>query len=145
MARNREYCWDGAGGQEDLEEAASKQDTAQYMNICFTEKICQWGVQAFFSKQNNYTFPSGTIQTVWKWLHTNSFTGHLGWWGGTIPFLLLTHSLFPPVELTPLGPWTALLTELCPCKGDVGVFPISHQVFLQQMTRLVGKTCLQGM
>lgn len=40
-AFNGEYCLDGAGRQEDLEEEASKQGTDQHRNLCFTEKICQ--------------------------------------------------------------------------------------------------------
>lgn len=41
MVFNGEQYLDGAGRQEDLEEEASKQGTAQHRNICFTDKICQ--------------------------------------------------------------------------------------------------------
>lgn len=77
MARNSENCWDGDGGQEDLEEAASKQDTARYGNICFTEKICHWGVQALFLSKIIIPFPWAQFR-----LFENDFTPtpSLGTW-----------------------------------------------------------------
>lgn len=52
-----EYCLDGAGRQEGLEEEASKQGTAQHRNICFTEKICQWRVWFLFLSKIIMPFP----------------------------------------------------------------------------------------
>lgn len=56
-AFNGEYYLEGAGRQEDLEEEASKQGTAQHRNICYTEKICQLGVQFLFLNEIIMPFP----------------------------------------------------------------------------------------
>lgn len=69
MEFNSEHCWDGAGRQGDLMQAAPKRGTAQHRNICFTEKMCQRGVQVLFLSSVIIPFPWAQFR-----LYENDFT-----------------------------------------------------------------------
>ena len=78
-----------------------------------------------FSKQNNYALSLGTIQTGWKWLYISSFSGHLSWWGGTVPFLMLLYSLLLQGNKLQLHPGPSYWLSHVSTRGRMSAFLIS--------------------
>lgn len=80
-----------------------------------------------FTKQNNYAPSLGTIQTGWKWLYISSFSGHLGWWGGTVPFLMLLYSVLLQGNKLHLHPGPSYWLSHVSARGMMSGFLISSR------------------